>query len=200
MDIFGIKIPYKPLTNFELCDLAKQLQLNIRGVFMRDNLPLKANKVECGIVNFNKSTEIGTHWVCYYKKKDHKVYFDSFGQVILQEIRDYLKTPIYRNTDIVQASNSPICGHLCLYVLKALSNGMTFRHVLNSLEKSGYGVKWSSSLADELHFPLRKNFPKRYVFVRNAGEIYGADLVDMSDLSKENKGFKYILMVIDIFS
>ena len=77
---------------------------------------------------------------------------------------------------------------------------MTFRHVLNSLEKSGYGVKWSSSLADELHFPLRKNFPKRYVFVRKAGEIFGADLVDMRALSKENNGFKYILMVIDIFS
>ena len=200
MDIFGIKIPYKPLTNFELCELAKKLQLNIRGVFMRDTLPIRPNKIECGIVNFNKSTEIGSHWVCYFKDNDYKVYFDSFGQIILHEVRDYLKGSIYRNTDIVQPPNSPICGHLSLYVLKALSNGMTFRDTLNSLEKSGNGVKWTSSLANELHFPLRKNFPKRYVFVRNAGEIYGADLVDMRALSKENDGFKYILMVIDIFS
>ena len=62
------EISYKPLTNFELHDLAKQLQLDIRGVFIRDNLP-RVNKIECGIVNFNKSTEVSSHWVCYYKEK-----------------------------------------------------------------------------------------------------------------------------------
>ena len=31
-------------------------------------------------------------------------------------------------------------------------------------------------------------------------DIYGAYLVDMQALSRQNKGFKYILMVEDIFS
>ena len=203
MDVYGVIIPYKPLTNFELLDFGEKLNLRLRGVFMRDTLPHHVQENEYGIVNFNKVSQNGTHWVCYYKEGGDKTYFDSFGQVVLQEIRDYLKSPIYRNTDIIQPINSPICGHLCLYVLKSLSEGRTFRETLNSLEKVGGGgglVKWSSPLADELHHPLRKNFQKRGVFVRHVDDVFGADLVDMRAISKQNKGFKYILMVMDVFS
>ena len=89
--------------------------------------------------------------------------------------------------------------HLCLYVLKSLNNSMTFRDVLDKLT-SGSGIRWTNSLADELHKSVRKNFPKRYVFVRNVDDVWGADLVDMKKLAKENDGYKYILMVIDVFS
>ena len=200
MDIYGINIPYKPLTNFELYDYANKLNLNLRGVYMRDDLPVHPYKNEYGIVNFNKVNEHGSHWVCWFKEGDTKIYFDSFGQVILQEIRDYLGPSIYRNTDIIQPINSPICGHLCLYVLKSLLDGISFRDTLNSMEKIGNGIEWTSPLANELHRPVRKHFPKRYVFVRRTADIFGADLVDMRSLSKQNKGFKYILMVEDVFS
>ena len=200
MDVYGVNIPYKPLTNFELYDYAKKLGINLRGIFMRDNLPLSPLENESAIVNFNKSGENGSHWVCYYKKGDLKIYFDSFGQVVLREIRDYLKSPIYRNTDIIQPINTPICGHLCLHVLKSLNDGMSFRDTLNSLENVGGEIKWTNTLADELHRPVRKRFPKRYVFVRNVDDIFGADLVDMRALSKQNDGYKYILMVMDVFS
>ncbi len=135
MDIYGVNIPYKPLSNFELYDFAEKLKINLRGVYMRDNLPSSPLIDECGIVNFNKISEAGSHWICYFKKGEEKYYFDSFGQVVLQEIRDYLKSPIYRNTDIVQPIDTPICGHLCLYVLRSLSDGMSFRDTLNSLER-----------------------------------------------------------------
>ena len=69
MNVYGIDIPYKPLTNFELNDYAIKLNLDLRGVFMRDNLPKQPLKSECGIVNFYKSDESGSHWVCYFKKK-----------------------------------------------------------------------------------------------------------------------------------
>ena len=195
-----MRIPYKPLSNFELYDYAAKLNIKLRGVFMRDNLPKIPYKKECGIVNFNKVSEKGSHWVAYWKSGNEKIYFDSFGQVVLQEIRDYLGSPIYRNTDIVQPIDTPICGHLCLYVLKSLNQGKTFRDTLNSLETIGEGIKWTSPLADELHRPVRKHFVKRYVFVRHAGDIFGADLVDMKALSRQNRGFKYILMVEDVFS
>ena len=199
MDVFGVYVPYKALTNIELYDFANKLQIPLRGVFMRDSLPNSPYENENGIVNFNKSSESGTHWVCYYKKGDCKIYFDSYGGVVLQEVRNYLKSPIYRNTDIVQG-NTPFCGHLCLYVLKSLNNGNTFRDTLNSLETVGTGITWTTPLAEELHRPIRKHFTKRYVFVRNVDDIFGADLVDMRALSKQNKGYKYILMVEDIFS
>ncbi|MCH2405979.1 MAG: hypothetical protein MK200_07280, partial [Nitrosopumilus sp.] len=138
-------------------------------------------------------------------------YFDSYGQVSLAEVQSYLKEKnekevIQRNTDIVQ-HHSNICGHLCLFVLKALSIGWTFREILDKLTlsnliipNSGSGIKWTSNMADELHKPVRKKFLKRFVFVRQVDDIWGADLVDMQTLSKKNNGFKYILMVIDIFS
>ena len=70
------------LSNFDIIELAKYLKIpNFRGVFMRDTLPAKIQDKECGVVNFNKSSEPGSHWVAYYKDGDKRLYFDSFGQV-----------------------------------------------------------------------------------------------------------------------
>ena len=77
------------------------------------------------------------------KKGLNRIYFDSFGQITPIEIQNYLKTNkekgvavIQRNTDIVQSINTNICGHLCLFVLKALTSGWSFQEVLNHL--NGY--------------------------------------------------------------
>ena len=208
MDVYGINIPDKPLSNFELLDYAKQLNIShFRGVFMRDELPKKPWVNESGIVNFNTSLEPGSHWVAYYKNGKQRIAFDSYGQVVLKELSDYLKTKkekneavIQRNTDIVQNFNTKVCGHLCLYVLKSLSQGMTFREVLDSLTVTGAGIQWTNNMANELHKQVRKNFLKRFVFVRHVDDIWGADLVDLPTLSKKNSGFRYILMIIDVFS
>jgi len=45
-----------------------------------------------------------------------------------------------------------------------------------------------------------KNFRKRKVYVRGIDDIWAADLVDMQSFSNDNRGVKYILAVIDIFS
>ena len=209
MEVGGVRIPDKALTNFELLNYANKLKIpNFRGIYMRDNLPAFPNPTECGIVNLNTSAELGSHWICYYKNKEERIYFDSFGMPALYEVQKYLKKPhlisellIQRNTEIVQSDNSKICGHLCLFVLKGLTDGKSFRHILNSLSISGSGkINWTNSLADELHKPVKHNFPKRYVFVRKAKNIWGIDIVDMSKLSRQNNGYKYILMIIDIFS
>ena len=134
MNVCGLEIPDKPLSNFDLITYSKELKIpNFRGVYMRDNLPSHPYKNECGIVNFNTSNQSGSHWVAYYKKNKHRIYFDSYGQVILDEVKRYLKTKdeinkpvIQRNTDIVQSNNTKICGHLCLYVLKYLSKNKSF--------------------------------------------------------------------------
>ena len=207
MDVYGLTIPDKPLSNFELLDYAKQLNIpNFRGVFMRDELPNKPWLNESGIVNLNTSLEPGSHWVAYYKNGKTRIAFDSFGQVILRELSDYLKQEeknepvIQRNTDIVQKFNTQVCGHLCLYVLKSLSLGKTFREILDSLTSTGAGIQWTNNMANELHKPVRKKFLKRFVFVRHVDDIWGADLIELPSLSKKNSGFRYILMVIDVFS
>ena len=57
-----------------------------------------------------------------------------------------------------------------------------------------------SLLAAELHKPVKRNFPNRRVLSNGINEIWAADLVEMGKFSKWNKGIKYLLMVIDVFS
>ncbi len=61
-------------------------------------------------------------------------------------------------------------------------------------------IEWSNTLTDELHRPIKRKFEKRQVFAKKANEIWAADLVDMQYYSRTNSGFKYILMIIDVFS
>jgi hypothetical protein len=46
---------------------------------MKDDLPQKVNKIECGVINLNNSDQEGSHWTAYYKNSDKKYYFDSYG-------------------------------------------------------------------------------------------------------------------------
>ena len=55
-------------------------------------------------------------------------------------------------------------------------------------------------LADELHKPIIRKLEKRKVYSSFRDNIWGVDLADMQLLSKFNKGFRFLLCVIDIFS
>ena len=57
-----------------------------------------------------------------------------------------------------------------------------------------------SVLAEELHKPVRRKFKRRRVLVSGIDKIWAADLADMQAFSKFNRGIKYLLAVIDIFS
>ena len=46
----------------------------------------------------------------------------------------------------------------------------------------------------------KKNFSKRKIISNGIDKIWAADLVEMQKFSKWNKGIKYLLMVIDVFS
>ena len=145
MKIYELDIPAtKGLTNLDIIISIDQLKVpNFRGVFMRDELPKHPKSVECGIMNFNTHRQIGSHWVCYVKNQKTRIYFDSFGQITPMEIQKYMKTKnefknnipvIQRNTDIVQKSNTCVCGHLCLFVLTSLMREhLSYQEVLDRL-------------------------------------------------------------------
>ena len=61
-------------------------------------------------------------------------------------------------------------------------------------------IKQNLQLAEELHKPIIRNFRKRTVYSAFKDNICGADLADMQLISKLNKGFRFLLCVIDIFS
>ena len=64
----------------------------------------------------------------------------------------------------------------------------------------GKGIKNNKILAEELHKPAIKKFNKRKVYSQFRENIWGVDLADMQSLSKKNKGIKYLLCAIDLFS
>ena len=58
----------------------------------------------------------------------------------------------------------------------------------------------NQQLAEELHKPIIRKFEKRKVHAAFKDNIWGVDLADMQLLSKYNKGIRFLLCVIDIFS
>ena len=64
----------------------------------------------------------------------------------------------------------------------------------------GRKKKKVSVLAEELHKPVRRKFKRRRVLVSGIDKIWAADLADMQAFSKFNRGIKYLLAVIDVFS
>ena len=55
-------------------------------------------------------------------------------------------------------------------------------------------------MAEELHKPIIRKFKKRSVYSRFKDIIWSDDLADMQIISKFNKGFRFLLCAIDIFS
>ena len=75
------------------------------------------------------------------------------------------------------------------------------RKAISTKKRLGWGlIEWTNELADELHKPIRKKFKKRIVFAKQVDDIWAADLVEMQPFAKFNNGYKYILMIIDVFS
>ena len=145
MNINGIELPNRPLSNFDIDYYVNKLGIpSFRGTFMRDSLPKKLLKSECAIVNLDDSDGPGTHWVCYWVDPDASYYFDSFGLSMPDELYDYLNKPILMNELEIQDRNDVICGHLCLKVLKDLqvNNGKPSSHGFryNSFKKSIFSL------------------------------------------------------------
>ena len=74
------------------------------------------------------------------------------------------------------------------------STGSGFKKLKNTTKPS------SSILADELHKPVIRKFKKRKVYSQFKDNIWGVDLADMQSLSRKNKGIKYLLCAIDLYS
>ena len=78
---------------------------------------------------------------------------------------------------------------------KAKGSGVTLAN--KSAIKS---IPQNEQLAEELHKPIIKKFKKRKLYSSFKDNIWTADLADMQLISKFNKGFKFLLCAIDIYS
>lgn len=56
------------------------------------------------------------------------------------------------------------------------------------------------AIAKELHKQKRINFQRRHTNVYNINDLYQADLVEVIPLARYNKGYRYIMTIINCFS
>ena len=62
-------------------------------------------------------------------------------------------------------------------------------------------TKWlPTQLAYSLHKPMKKKFPTRTYTTSGLNDLWQMDLMEMIPYAKINKGYKYILTCIDVFS
>ena len=138
-----VRLPATALCIEEINTYAKNLKIsNYIGCYMIDLLPKAPRRNECGILNLQPSSQIGSHWTCWYKNGTEKIYFNSFGEAPPPEIEIYLKSPkelkdsklcIKQSSVTVQKDKSSKCGSLCLYVIYHLCKGHSFESILNVL-------------------------------------------------------------------
>ena len=81
--------------------------------------------------------------------------------------------------------------------------------LIGTKKRFGWGVvsgtgyikkKKFTTLAEELHRPIKRKFKKRRVIVNGIDKIWAADLADLSAFKDYNDGYTFLLLVIDTFS
>jgi hypothetical protein len=76
----------EPLTNFDILDIVKTLKIkDFRGVFMKDALSQKVNKVESGIINLENFDDDGSHWTAYYKNDNKNIILILMDMLLLRK-------------------------------------------------------------------------------------------------------------------
>ena len=84
----------------------------MNGVYSTDNLP---DKIKDGpyVINLDKYSDIGTHWIALYVMNNNATYFDIFGvEHIPQDIKIFIdKSIVATNIFRIQAYDSVMCGY-----------------------------------------------------------------------------------------
>ena len=124
------------------------------------------------------------HDICYLKNNDTATRNNVCDKNMLNEMKD-----IYNPT-----------------LRERMERGLVST-LIGTKKRFGWGLsetekkkKKFSTLAEELHKPVKRKFNKRRVMVNGIDKIWAADLADMKAFEKDNDGYTFLLMVIDIFS
>ena len=110
-----------------------------KGTYPRDRLPDKIPPNSGVIINTDKSSGPGQHWIAVYNGPRCAIYFDSFGLPPLhKEIISFLDRISdigwAFNTITFQSMNSKTCGLYSIYFLTNYFNGgdfINFRKIFN---------------------------------------------------------------------
>lgn len=122
-------------SNFELIDLAGQLNMQLTAVIYKDELKNYNSKKKDSsfILDLHDSTDRSTgHWTMLYVKGNKAVYFDSFGIIYPQAIKKFCgNRKIEWNNKQLQQLNEDWCGGWCLACLWHLQKGGTLKSFID---------------------------------------------------------------------
>ena len=137
-----------PLTNFEIQKYYKN-EPRFNGVYSRDNSP----KIKDGayIINLDKYSDIGTHWVALPVNNNNVTYFNSFGvEHIPKQIEAFVNNNNNNNNDNnnnkniitnifgIQAYDSIMCGYFCIEFIDFMLVGKTLTKYANLFSPNNF--------------------------------------------------------------
>ena len=105
-----------------------------RGVYPIDLIPNDLPRPSIIVVNQDKSTGMGTHWIVLHHKKDNLIeLFDSVGKKPMKYIHNLLfsKNMSYMyNNKRVQNYGSNTCALFCLFYSFYSCRKVSFQHIM----------------------------------------------------------------------
>lgn len=110
------------------------------GVYPADRLPQRVSLPCAIIVNMDKSTNPGSHWVAIYIDK-HGVgeFFCSFGNPPINSHHfKFIKRNSLHwtfNKTKLQCFSSTVCGQYCIFYLFCKIRGFSLKHILSYFSK-----------------------------------------------------------------
>ena len=122
-----------PMSNFDLLDWCKYLEIPIKNVLSRDQTVPHNHKLALFIYNLEPHYMSGSHWVTTYVRDGTINYFDSFGMPPFQELVNHAKEKnlnlLHQNRQI-QNLYTTTCGYFCLYFLNEMHKGVDYFDLL----------------------------------------------------------------------
>lgn len=113
------------------------------GVYARDRLPRKTPRPSGLVINTDRSTEPGSHWIAYFiDAVGHAEIFDPLASEIPKnEILDFVKrnnSGLGTAANVVpfQSDTSSKCGQFCVFYLKNRLNGRSLCEIHALLSRS----------------------------------------------------------------
>ena len=126
------------MTNFEIQSYY-QNESRFIVVYNRDNLP---DKIKDGayVVNLDKYSDIGTHWIKLYANNKTLAYFDSFGiEHISKEMKKFSNNKnVIANIFRIQAYDSVICGYFCIEFIGYIFMGKSLTDYTNLFSSKNF--------------------------------------------------------------
>ena len=145
-DDFKTRYGISRTTNFDLMDIAKDLQLKVK-VVMHNELLKIPKTTKYVIMNLDSSKNAGTHWVAIFNTPDYKLYFSSFGDPPSDNVIKFMnktttKTTVREYSDfLIQEFDTEYCGQISLFVLMCLNKGISADEVVLDLKTAAMPSK-----------------------------------------------------------